>query len=431
MRKGNSAKQRDKGYELINYQEHYMKIEEAAKAWGVTPRRVQALCAEGKIRGAMQLGREWLLPRNALKPPDGRTREGRAVVDRDMPLPRKTPFLYMSDLFREPGTADMVAHSLSYNQEARILFEAEVAYSRGDIDRVYEQASYLLRKHSGFYAVLSAGMLLAMCSIWKGDLDMWRRAKLHIAEAPSKSSHGRDTMLMAISAVDIMLYNVENFPDWFMAGCFEPLHKDAYAAATVYYAKYLYAIGYAVATNSMELEGVEGLSLMSMLPNTIEPLICWATSSGTVVAEIYLRMTCAAVYHSTGRDEQALRHIRRALDLALPDRFYGLLAEYCRVLGNLIEVCMVERDPDAWEEISALYKEYNDGWTRLSGLVRGKNLVTTLTDKQREVAKLAAFGMTNKEISATLNMSISSVKQALLSVMEKTGAERKQLAAFL
>ena len=92
---------------------------------------------------------------------------------------------------------------------------------------------------------------------------------------------------------------------------------------------------------------------------------------------------------------------------------------------------MVERDPDAWEEISALHKEYNDGWTRLSGLVRGKNLVTTLTDKQREVAKLAAFGMTNKEISATLNMSISSVKQALLSVMEKTGAERKQLAAFL
>ena len=67
----------------------------------------------------------------------------------------------MSDLYNTPGSADSVGESLSYNHEAQILFEAEVAYSRGEIDKVYESANYLLNKHSGFYAVLSAGMLLA------------------------------------------------------------------------------------------------------------------------------------------------------------------------------------------------------------------------------------------------------------------------------
>jgi hypothetical protein len=34
----------------------------AAALLGVTPRRVQALCAQGRIRGAKKIGRDWMLP---------------------------------------------------------------------------------------------------------------------------------------------------------------------------------------------------------------------------------------------------------------------------------------------------------------------------------------------------------------------------------
>lgn len=409
----------------------YIKIEDAAAEWKVTPRRVQALCAGGKIQGAVRIGREWLIPTGTQRPADGRTKAGRVERDEDMPLPRKTPFLYMSDLYGTPGTADAVGESLDYNHEARVLFEAEVAYSRGEIDKVYESANYLLRKHSGFYAVLSAGMLLALCAIWKGDIDMWRRAKIHISEAPAKSDHDRDIMQLALSAVDIMLYSVESFPAWFKIGCFEPLHEDAYPAAKVYYAKYLYAIGYAVATGALKLEGAEGLYVMSSVPYTLEPMICWARERKTVMSEIYLRMTCAAVYHNSGNDKEAVRHIDRALALALPDKLYGLLAEYCRSLDSLIEKRLSLIDEQAWLAVKALYKTYNEGWSRLSGEVRGKKIITTLTPKQREVAKLAAFGMTNKEIADHLDMSLSGVKQALLAVTDKTGVGRDEFAAFL
>ena len=156
----------------------YLKVCEIAKKWGLSERGVQSLCAQGKIEGASRFGRSWMIPKNTKKPLDGRTKSGKAHSNEDMPLPRKTPFLYMSDLYHTPGTADSVGESLAYNHEAQVLFEAEVAYSRGDIDKVYESANYLLGKHSGFYAVLSAGMLLAMCAIWKGDIEMWRRAKI-------------------------------------------------------------------------------------------------------------------------------------------------------------------------------------------------------------------------------------------------------------
>ena len=313
----------------------YITVKEASDKWGVSLRRVQTLCSQGRILGVERLGNRFMIPATAEYPVA--PKEIKVDTEADVPLLRKTPFLYMTDLYCTPGTADGVGQSLARNHEARVLFEAELAYSRGEVDKVYKHASYLLHKHSGFYAVLSAGMLLAMCAIWKGDIDMWRRAKIHIAEAPAKSDNERDIMLLSICAVDIMLYNVENFPEWFTLGSFEPLHKDAYPAAKVHYAKYLYAAAYSVATGVYALEGFSGMGFMSIIPNIIEPLIAWANDNGTVVSEIYLRMTCASAYHHCGRDDLAVKHVDRALALALPDRLYGLLAEYTRALGTLMD----------------------------------------------------------------------------------------------
>ena len=121
---------------------NYLRIDEIARLWGVSKRRVQVLCAEGKIPGATRFGRDWMIPEDAKKPTDGRTKAGRLLQSEDMPLPRKTPFLYMSDLYRTPGEADAVGAGLAYNHEAQVLFEAEVAYSRGEIslpDRAHRQ----------------------------------------------------------------------------------------------------------------------------------------------------------------------------------------------------------------------------------------------------------------------------------------------------
>ena len=413
----------------------YLKAKDVAMEWGVSPRRIQAMCAAGRIEGAVRFGRDWMIPKGTPQPRDGRTKEGRIQSEKqlqtNMPMPRRTPFLYMTDLYSIPGTADECAERLTDNHEAQVLFEAEIAYSRGQIDKVYDRANYLLNKHSGFYAVLSAGMLLALCAIWHGDIAMWRRAKVHIAEAPAKTDSDRDIMSFAITAVDSMLYDISNFPEWFKIGCFEPLPKDSLPAAKIFYAKYLYATGYSVATKQLEVAGLQGLTLMSMLPTTIEPMISQAMADNSIMSEAYLRMICAVVYHYSGNDEQAIRHIDRALLLVLPDKLYGFLAEYCRTLDALLESRTVRMDPKAWEEVKNLYKVYNAGWSKLSGTVRGRTIITTLSRREREVAKLAAFGMQNSEIAGKLHMSLSGVKQAIRIVSEKTGVSRDEFAAYL
>ena len=50
----------------------YKSVMQIAAQWGISDRRVRALCQQGKIRGAIRKGRTWLIPGNAEKPVDGR-----------------------------------------------------------------------------------------------------------------------------------------------------------------------------------------------------------------------------------------------------------------------------------------------------------------------------------------------------------------------
>ena len=60
----------------------YMTVQEAAKKWNLSERRVQKLCAENRIAGVVHLSRIWLIPQNAHKPVDGRKKENKIFPDR-------------------------------------------------------------------------------------------------------------------------------------------------------------------------------------------------------------------------------------------------------------------------------------------------------------------------------------------------------------
>jgi hypothetical protein len=50
----------------------YMTAKEAAEKWGITPHRLQVLCTQDKIPGAVRFGITWAIPKDAMKPKDGR-----------------------------------------------------------------------------------------------------------------------------------------------------------------------------------------------------------------------------------------------------------------------------------------------------------------------------------------------------------------------
>ena len=59
----------------------FMSVNQAAKKWGISDRRVRILCSEGKIPGAYRQGRAWKIPVDAVKPDDGRYKSSESLLD--------------------------------------------------------------------------------------------------------------------------------------------------------------------------------------------------------------------------------------------------------------------------------------------------------------------------------------------------------------
>lgn len=401
-------------------------VKQAAEKWGVTPRRVQSLCKEGKIKGATRWERTWMIPHYAVLPSSNKG------DDPHMPMPRKSPFLDMTNIYSTAGKADESISLFENNMEAYELFKAQIAYRRGEIEKIYDKARYFLRSHSGFYAILGGGMLLAQCAIWRGDLRLWNEAKKHICEAPCESKTQREIVSLTLAIIDSSIYDNKDFPEWFIRGCFDALPADSHPCAKVYYIKYLYMAAYAVASKQVSLEGVSGLALMKMIPNTIEPMISQARVDRTIIPEIFLRLSCAVAYHNSGQRELAVQHIDRAISLVLPDGLFGILVEYIRHFDGLLEERLALADKNAVTIVTELYRTYSIGWARLSGAVRNRYIATNLSPREREIAKLAAFGFTTKDIAGMLYISESTVKQTVLRVVQKTGiADRSEFSNIL
>ena len=53
----------------------YLTTQKAAEKWGISRRRVSKLCQEGRIDGAVLMGKTWILPADTEKPEDHRYRD--------------------------------------------------------------------------------------------------------------------------------------------------------------------------------------------------------------------------------------------------------------------------------------------------------------------------------------------------------------------
>ncbi|MOA68971.1 Helix-turn-helix domain protein [compost metagenome] len=55
----------------------YISVQQAADKWGISKRRIQKLCEENRIDGAVRFGRAWAISKDAPKPADNRLKENR------------------------------------------------------------------------------------------------------------------------------------------------------------------------------------------------------------------------------------------------------------------------------------------------------------------------------------------------------------------
>lgn len=141
--------------------EGYLSIREAAEKWGVSQRRINQYCAEGRIPGAERFGGSWAIPENARKPGDPRREKKKAGPA----VPQKAPELFhgfmplMNTPFR-PGHCMEAIEGMKAGPTRDIAL-AEYHYFSGQAEKALEETQvYLTAKDVGGGA---AFRLLDLC----------------------------------------------------------------------------------------------------------------------------------------------------------------------------------------------------------------------------------------------------------------------------
>jgi LuxR family maltose regulon positive regulatory protein len=136
---------------------------------------------------------------------------------------------------------------------------------------------------------------------------------------------------------------------------------------------------------------------------------------GYVYTHIYL----AAAYGKLSREQEARANLIQALEIAMPDKQYMLFVENCDYIAPLLRT-LSSRGlfTEDIERILILYETYARSKEEIIRMYFSGS-GPSLTEREMDVSRLVAEGLTNREIAQRLYISINTVKALLKTIYSK------------
>ena len=389
----------------------YITVREAAEKWGVSERRINQYCAEGRIPGAERFGGAWAIPAGAEKPGDPRKQKTQTAPPSAKQAPELFPgFMPLMNTPFCPGCCKETIARMEAGPKKDIAL-AEYHYFSGQAEKAMQETEGYLTAADGWIR-LSACLLFAYACLTMGRIDHARNALGEIRRTLASggetdpAARAMEAFVAFAAAVLLHLPLPEEMPP---AESFLPLLPPGLRAFALYVqAHYLYLKeDYA---NSAGM--VEGALAMG--------------ASAYPIPAIYLHLVAVMDYMSLKQTERARAHLLAAWALARPDDLIEGFGEHHGLLGGMLEAEIKPAWPEDFKRVIAITYRFSAGWRKVHNPETGHDVADDLTTTEFAVSMLAARGWTNQEIAAHLRISPNTVKRYLSAAMEKLHISHRQ-----
>lgn len=398
----------------------YLSIKEAAEKWGVSERRINQYCSEGRIAGAQKFGKSWAIPADAKKPDDPRRADHQIVstvkkTDPDIIIDHTNLMPLMNTAFI-PGQCRAAVKEMNTAIQRDIAL-AEYYYFSGQPEKaVKETERYLTSSDMG--ARLSACLIYAYANLSIGQIAKVRFAlgelNATLAESEEKSPQLRaaSAFISLIGAVLLHLPLPEKMPE---VESFLPMLPPGLRAFAMYVqAHYIYLKG--------DYEHSAGI---------VEGTLAMDAARYPIPA-IYLHLVAVMDYVSLKRTDRAEAHLLAAWEIARPDDLIEGFGEHHGLLGAMLEAIIKPKWPEDFKWIIDITYRFSSGWRRVHNPITGHDVADDLTTTEFAIAMLATRDWTNHEIAEHLNISVNTVKSHISKAMKKLNVgTRKALKQYM
>ncbi len=397
--------------------QRYLSIREAAEKWGVSERRINQYCAEGRVPGAQRIGKAWAIPSDAEKPGDPRKQKKQQASDKQQKAPELFPgFMPLMNTPFEPGHCMETVSKMKTGPQKDIAL-AEYHYFSGQAEKAMQETERYLTSPDGGIR-LSACWIFAYSCLSIGRIDRARRALQEIKNTladsgkTAPSARAIEAFVAFGAAVLLHLPLPEEMPP---TEEFLPLLPPGVRAFALYVqAHYLY----------LKEEYAHSAGI-------VEAALAMGASAYPISA-IYLHLVAVMDFMSMKQTDRAQAHLLTAWEIARPDDLIEGFGEHHGLLGAMLEATIKPKWPEDFKRIIDITYRFSSGWRRVHNPITGHDVADDLTTTEFAIAMLAARGWTTPEIAKHLNISVNTAKDHISEAMKKLHTDnRKDLKKYM
>ena len=291
------------------------------------------------------------------------------------------------------------------------VMRAEVLFNRCEIDGaeiLCHKASYMAESREQGSVYIIANYLLALISVYHGNNDEYKEYVKNFMNKYSTKT-GYSDQLKQMSEICMAMLNInmeekDRIPEWLTD---EKLLEDNSNFITLSFVNIIYGKYLLMTEDYHHFLGISG------------QLLGLCSVYSYIVPRIYTYIYLAIANNAIGEIQKAQRFLVEALELAVPDRLYMPFVMNFQYIEELLcEVSVSKKFSTFVRAVCKYSKVYTKGMKTIQKAGRFLSNFG-LTERETEVARLAAQRLTNKEIADTLFIAESTVKSNMKVIFNK------------
>lgn len=389
----------------------FESVNKTAERLGVTIRTVQKWCKEGKIEGAKKIGRDWMIPVDAIK--------SELSCGESTPVENHSEFSPLP-LFNEPFPLGGCLEYIKSIQDSdkRNIALGEYHYYRGEFDKAAELLEPYIHNENLSYS-FTAALICAYSNLAEKHIHIaeFSFAILKgLVERELKNSPFEEYKALAVWA-DITVATQFQYP----------LEKIAVIDDKIRYLSQGQKIFgcYLMAYRAyLEKDYSRALGIADTA------LVCFPEVYP--IATAYLHIIATISLLNLMRTQEAKLRIKKAWDIVGKDGLIIPFIEHYSLLHGMIEIYFKKSNPEVFQKIMAAIRKFNTGWYKVHNERTGEYIADNLTTKEFTIAMLYNKGWRIKEIAAHIALSERTVKNYIQIIYEKLGIScKKELDKYM
>lgn len=387
----------------------YITTKEASAKWGISTTRITVLANEGRIPGAQRLGRSWLIPASAIKPPELKANQSKSNNINN----NTNSFSFSLYHFRSDWNPAMAEGFLGQKKQ---LVEAEKAVLECRFLDGYTLLESIIRSPEDISTEIGALWYAGLCCIALNKTNDFSKIYLRLQMILSKDFPNRKNYIIVL---DILKTYVESIGSTAQSDKYYlDVHDQCLPLMCLY-------VGYTNLTREAMKPKTADLQLLELNLRFLK-------TTGAVVAMEMMHCHLLGIYYMRHDSVEAERHAKEIVKIAYENQLYFPLVTYYRyftpVLSPVLETYPEEFQTRCNEMISEYIENFNEFFKNFSD----EAVISRLSDEDYPYIYAVLTDLSNALIAEKYGISEQTVKRRFTKVCEKLGiSTKKELKEYI